>query len=94
MEKLHYWLVRWPWIAGVIVFVGLIQLPLGPWYISALFIIGASMIAMTAARAEKSRLAQSTALLQARRLAAIRPSAYQGEKIRFPRPEERASASV
>jgi hypothetical protein len=61
MEKMVYWLVRWPWIAAVVVFLGLTQLPLGPWYVSAWFIIGAALLAMIIARGEKFRLVQAMA---------------------------------
>jgi membrane protein implicated in regulation of membrane protease activity len=62
MEKMLYWLVKWPWIAAVVVFLALTQLPLGPWYVSAWFISGAAFLAMIVARAEKSRLVEAIAL--------------------------------
>lgn len=68
MEKMLYWLVRWPWIAAVGVFIGLTQLPLGSWYVSAWFVIGASLMAMILARAAKSRLADAIVPLQTRRV--------------------------
>jgi hypothetical protein len=57
MEKTRYWFVKWPWIAGVVVFLALTQLPLGPWYVSAWFVLGAALLAFIIARAAKLRLA-------------------------------------
>ena len=62
MEKMLYWLVKWPWIAAIVVFLGLTQLPLGPWYVSAWFVIGAALLAVIIARAAKFRLAEAMAL--------------------------------
>lgn len=56
MDKIQYWLVRWPWAIGVAVFLVLAQLPLGPWYISAMFVIGVAMVATSIARRLKLRL--------------------------------------
>ena len=61
MEKMLYWPVRWPWLAALIVFAGLIQLPLGPWYVSAWLVIGAILLAMILANAEKLRLVRAMA---------------------------------
>jgi hypothetical protein len=57
MEKILYWLVKWPWIAGVVVFLALAQLPLGPWYVSAWFVLGGTLLTFIIARAEKLRQA-------------------------------------
>lgn len=62
MDKLLYWLVKWPWIAAIVVFLGLVQLPLGPWYVSAWFVIGAALLAMIFARAAKLQLAEAMVL--------------------------------
>ena len=62
MEKMLYWLVKWPWIAAMVVFLGLAQLPLGPWYVSAWFVIGAALLAMALVRVVKLSLAEATAL--------------------------------
>jgi hypothetical protein len=72
MEKLLYWSVRWPWIAGTLVFLGLTQLPLGPWYVSAWFVIGVALMTVVAARAEKARL---SAAIASRRPTRIAPEA-------------------
>jgi hypothetical protein len=61
MEKMLYWPVRWPWLAALVVFVGLTQLPLGPWYVSAWLVIGATLLAMILAKAEKLRLVRAMA---------------------------------
>jgi hypothetical protein len=62
MEKTMYWLVRWPWIGTALVSVLLAQLAFGPWYISAWFVLGALMLAMTVTRAERTRLQLSLVL--------------------------------
>ena len=62
MDKMLYWLVKWPWIVGVAVFAVLTQVPLGPWYISALFIIGVALFATSIARRLKLRLNEARAL--------------------------------
>ena len=77
MEKMLYWLVKWPWIAAIVVFLGLAQLPLGPWYVSAWFVIGAALLAMILARRAKFSLAEALA----RRIHAERP-------IRLVRPRD------
>ena len=56
MDKILYGLVRWPWAVGVVVFLVLTQLPLGPWYISAMFVIGVALVATSIAWRLKSRL--------------------------------------
>jgi hypothetical protein len=56
-----YWPVRWPWLAALAVFVGLTRLPLGPWYVSAWLVIGATLLAMILAKAEKLRLVKAMA---------------------------------
>jgi hypothetical protein len=62
MEKMLYWLVKWPWFVAIVVILGLAQLPLGPWYVSAWFMIGVALLAMHFARAAKFRLAQAMVL--------------------------------
>ena len=62
MERMLYWFVKWPWVAAIVVFLGLAQLPLGPWYVSAWFVIGAALLAMILARTAKFRLAEAIAL--------------------------------
>jgi hypothetical protein len=59
MEKMLYWLVKWPWIAAIVAFLGLTQLPLGPWHVSAWFVIGVALLAMILASAAKLRLAEA-----------------------------------
>jgi membrane protein implicated in regulation of membrane protease activity len=61
-ENALYWLVKWPWIAAIVVFLGIAQLPLGPWYVSAWFAIGAALLAMILFRAVKLALAEAMAL--------------------------------
>ena len=56
MNKLLYAFSRWPWLVGLAVFAGLYQLPLGPWYVSAWFIVGASLFALIFARNTRVRL--------------------------------------
>ena len=56
------WLVSQPWIIGVAVFGALTQAPLGPWYISAIFIIGAGLLATSLARRLKWKLIETAAL--------------------------------
>lgn len=56
MEKMFYWLVRWPWIAGLVVFLVLTRVSVNPWYISAWLLIGISLAVVVVARALKSRL--------------------------------------
>ena len=67
MEKIVYLLVKWPWITAIVVFLGLIQLPLGPWYLSAWLITGAALLAMIVARAEKDRLVKAMAFTASRK---------------------------
>ena len=62
MEKMLFWLVMWPWVAAVVVALALTQLPLGPWYLSAWLIIGAALLVMTIASAQKRRLDGALAL--------------------------------
>ena len=61
MDKVLYWLVKWPWIVGVAVFAVLTQVPLGPWYINALFIIGVALFATSIARRLKLTLNEAGA---------------------------------
>jgi hypothetical protein len=61
MDKMLYWLSRWPWIIGVAVFCALTQAPLGPWYISAMFIIGVALVATTLTRRLKWQLIENEA---------------------------------
>jgi membrane protein implicated in regulation of membrane protease activity len=77
MEKMLYWFVKWLWIAAILAFLGLAQLPLGPWYVSAWFVIGAALLAMIVARTAKFRLAEAIAL-RARREQPIPPLTPQG----------------
>jgi hypothetical protein len=44
METMLYWLVTWPWFVAIVVVLGLAQLPLGPWYVSAWFMIGVALL--------------------------------------------------
>lgn len=62
MDKMLYWLSRWPWIIGVAVFCALTQAPLGPWYISALLIIGVALAATSLTRRLKWQLNENGAL--------------------------------
>jgi hypothetical protein len=59
METMLYWLVKWPWFVAIVVVLGLAQLPLGPWYVSAWFMIGVALLVVNFARAAKFRLAQA-----------------------------------
>lgn len=68
MDRMLYWLSRWPWIVGVAVFSALTQVPLGPWYISAMFIIGIALVATSLARRLKLKLVETEALRQRDRL--------------------------
>jgi hypothetical protein len=61
MHRMLIWLVRWPWVIGVAVFCALSQAPLGPWYISAMFVIGAALVAMSLARRLKLKMAGTEA---------------------------------
>jgi len=66
MEKMLYLLVRWPLIEAAVVFVLLTQVPFGaPWYVTAWFVLGASMLAMVVTQKEKSRLEQRFARVPA-----------------------------
>ena len=60
MERMLYWLVKWPWAVALAVFLVLTQLPLDPWYLTAWFSAGAALIAMILARTEKLRLVEAT----------------------------------
>lgn len=62
MDKMLCWPVKWPWTVGVAVLFVLTQVLLGPWYISALFIIGVALFATSIARRLKLRLAEGGAL--------------------------------
>jgi hypothetical protein len=62
MDRMLNWLVRWPWIIGVAVFCALTQVALGPWYISAMFIVGAALVATSLARRLKWKLIETAAL--------------------------------
>ncbi|HEX5139468.1 MAG TPA: hypothetical protein VFX19_00865 [Dehalococcoidia bacterium] len=66
MDKMLYWLSRWPWLIGAAVFVALTQAPLGPWYISAMFIIGAALVATSLTRRLKWQLIETEALRRSR----------------------------
>lgn len=68
MDRMLNLLVRWPWIIGVAVFCGLTQVALGPWYISAMFIIGAALVATSLARRLKWKLIETAALRRYERL--------------------------
>ena len=74
MEKIIYRLVQWPWLAALVVFLILVQLPLGPWYLSAWFVLGASLFAMILARNTKIRVGRSI-LAKTRRHPRVGPSA-------------------
>ena len=76
MGKKLYWFVKWPWVSAVVVFLGLTQLPLGLWYVSAWFIIGAALLALIVVRAEKLRLGEAMAL-HARGRQPIQPASHQ-----------------
>ena len=80
MEKILYWLVRWPWIAATVAFLGLTQLPLGPWYVSAWFVIGAALLTMILARAGKLCSAEAT-VLRTRREQPNLPLGPQGAEV-------------
>ena len=81
MEKMLYWPVRWPWLAALVVFVGLTQLPLGPWYVSAWLVIGATLAAMILVKAERLRLVK--AMAAPNRLVRLRPGSQGAEVARL-----------
>ena len=62
MEKMLFWLVRWPWIAAAVVFAGLTQLQLGPWYLSIWLMLGIAVVALIVARAERAHLLEAMVL--------------------------------
>jgi hypothetical protein len=62
MDKMLFLLVRWPWIIGVVVFIALTQAPLGPWYVSAMFVLGAALVATSLARRLKLKLIEREVL--------------------------------
>jgi len=64
MDKKLYRFVQWPWMAGIIVFLAVAQVPLGPWYFSAWFVIGAALLALVLARAAKLSLTGASPLPQ------------------------------
>ena len=73
MDRVLFWLVRWPWLWAVAVLLGLTQLPLGPWYVSAWLGIGVALLVMMIARAKKLQL-----------LAVMIPPAGAGQPVRPP----------
>ena len=60
MEKLLYWLVTWPWMVGILVFLGLTLVYLGPWYLSAWFVLGTSFLALSVTARIRFWLIQSS----------------------------------
>jgi hypothetical protein len=62
VEKLLYWLVKWPWMVGILVFLGLTQVYLGPWYLSAWFVLGTSFLALSLTARARSWLVQDISL--------------------------------
>jgi hypothetical protein len=62
MEKMLYWPVRWPWVATIVVFLGLTPLLVGPWYVSTWFIVGAAMIAVIGVRMATLQWAETVVL--------------------------------
>lgn len=51
--------MQWPLLVAAIVFVGLAFLPLGPWYVSGLLLVGVSLCAKTFAAKMKTRLGRT-----------------------------------
>jgi uncharacterized protein (DUF58 family) len=80
MEKVLYWLVKWPWFVAIVVVLGLAQLPLGPWYVSAWFMIGVALLVVNFARAAKFRLAQAM-IVPTHRAQPIRPVGHAEAKV-------------
>jgi hypothetical protein len=62
MEKCLYWLVRWPWIAGLAASVGLAQVHVGTWYVTAWLVVGAAVVIWSLARASKIWLTEDLGL--------------------------------
>jgi uncharacterized protein (DUF58 family) len=75
-----YWLVKWPWFVAIVVVLGLAQLPLGPWYVSAWFMIGVALLVVNFARAAKFRLRQAM-IVPTQRAQPIRPVGHTEAKV-------------